>query len=464
MRKGIQVIPIIIPTDTVKGTDLEPLEFCDVCFQRGKPNLCETYRNTFTKTASLQFSQKTRLDKILNRLEIRPRSVEKKWTLVVDSQKRNEFLDSLWGANITVHTLEDHVKVITRLYKPEIRKLGDREEIELPSKESWEEFDSKSRDWIPLEVATKKDKFYANVNLGNVLKCSSFEGTTYFRTYLNGATPMLASMEKRAVYNIVSTLAEPISSIWKSDAGESRGFVGFDQLPNIPDEIFNVIRRLATIDKRIPDTLIFENNDYELVKTVLSCIKIDLVKSSDIMTTVLDKKSDVPVLLDDIQKERLDVMLDILKEMGGKIDLEKEGLSISGTRGLIKIVFVDSDKSTQDGNLVKIAMSALEDPPRFAEILFMIKKRLGLLDLPLENMLSQHWPIISDSDLQYVIQTAISWWSHNPVLASKILGDGKKFSKVKEWNNKIKEGKIRSSLDTVTLGKIIKQKESNMLK
>jgi hypothetical protein len=127
-------------------------------------------------------------------------------------------------------------------------------------------------------------------------------------------------------------------------------------------------------------------------------------------------------------------------------------------------VFVDSDKSTQDGNLVKIAMSALEDPPRFAEILFMIKKRLGLLDLPLENMLSQHWPIISDSDLQYVIQTAISWWSHNPVLASKILGDGKKFSKVKEWNNKIKEGKIRSSLDTVTLGKIIKQKESNMLK
>ncbi|MDE1725283.1 MAG: hypothetical protein KGH76_05245 [Thaumarchaeota archaeon] len=443
---------------------MEPLEFCDVCFQRGKPNLCETYRNAFTKTASLQFSQKTRLDKILNRLEIRPRSVEKKWTLVVDSQKRNEFLDSLWGANITVHTIEDHIKIITRLYKPEIRKLGDREEIELSNRESWEEFDPKSRDWISLEVVTKKDKFYANVNLGNVLKCSSFEGTTYFRTYLNGTTPMLASMEKRAVYNIVSTLAESITSTWKSDAGGSRGFVGLDQLPNIPDEIFNVLRRLATIDKRISNTLIFENDDYELIKTILGCIKIDLVKSSDILTTVLDKKSDVPILLDDIQKERLAVMIDIIKEMGGKIDLEKEGLSISGTRGLIRIVFVDSDKSAQDGNLMKIAISALEDPPRFSEILFMIKKRLGLLDLPLENMLSQHWPIISDSDLHYVIQTAISWWSHNPVLASKILGDGDKFSKVKEWNNKIKEGKIRSSLDTVTLGKIIKQKESNTLK
>ncbi|NHH97419.1 hypothetical protein DYY66_1895 [Candidatus Nitrosotalea sp. FS] len=86
---------------------MEPLEFCDVCFQRGRPNLCETYKNTFTKIVPLQFSQKSRLDKILNRLEIRPRSVDKRWTL------------------------EDHVKVITRLYKPEVRKLGDREQVEL---------------------------------------------------------------------------------------------------------------------------------------------------------------------------------------------------------------------------------------------------------------------------------------------------------------------------------------------
>lgn len=190
---------------------MEPLEFCDVCFQKGRPNLCETYKNEFTKIISLQFSQKSRLDKVLNRLEIRPRSVEKRWTLVMDSEKRKEFLDSLWGMAITVHTLEDHVKTITRLYKPEIRKLGEEKQVELPSPESWEVFDPKSRDWAPLKVETKKEKFYAKVNLGNVLKCSSFEGTTYFRTYLNDTTPMLAPMEKRAVYNIVSTIAEPIT-------------------------------------------------------------------------------------------------------------------------------------------------------------------------------------------------------------------------------------------------------------
>ena len=442
---------------------MEPLEFCDICFQKGKPNLCETYKNTFTKINPLQFSQKSRLDKLLNRLEIRPRSVDKRWTLVVDSEKRKEFLDSLWGVNATVHTLEDHVKTITRLYKPDVRKLGEEKQVELPSPESWEKFDPKSRNWAPLKVETKKEKFYAKVNLGNVLKCSSFEGTTYFRTYLNDTTPMLAPMEKRAVYNIVSTVAEPITAVWKPDGEGKRGFIEHSQLPNIPDEIFNVLRRLATIDKRIPDTMIFENDDFELVKTVLGCIKIDLTKSSETITTLSDKKSDTPIPIKVIQKERLQVMSDIVKEMGGKIESEKDSLTISGTRGLVKIIFVDNDKSTQDGNMVRISVSALEDPHRFAEILFMIKKRLGLLDLPLENVLSQHWPIISDTDLQYVVQTAISWWSNNQVLATKIIGDGEKFDKVKEWNNKIKQGKIRSTLDTITLGKIIKQKESNQI-
>ncbi|NHH97422.1 hypothetical protein DYY66_1898 [Candidatus Nitrosotalea sp. FS] len=133
------------------------------------------------------------------------------------------------------------------------------------------------------------------------------------------------------------------------------------------------MRRLATTDKRMPETMIFENDDFELVKTVLGCIKIDLTKSSDTITSLLDKKSDTPILIETMQKERLQVMLDILKEMGGKIETEKDGLTISGTRGLVKITFVDNDKSTQDGTMVKISISALEDPSRFAEILFMIK-------------------------------------------------------------------------------------------
>jgi hypothetical protein len=439
---------------------LEPLEFCDICFHKGKPNLCETYKNTFTKINPLQFSQKSRLDRLLNRLEIRPRSVEKKWTLVVDSSKRKEFLDSLWGVNVTIHTLEDHVKNITRLYKPEVRKLGEEKIMELPNPESWEVFDPISRGWIPLKVETKKEKFYAKIHLGNVLKCSSFEGTTYFRTYLNDTTPALAPMEKRAVYNIVSTIAEPITAVWKYDGEGKRGFIEYDQLPNIPDEIFNVLRRLATVDKRIPNIMIFENDDFELVETVLTCIKINLIKSSETITILTDKKSDIPIPIEDIQKERLQVMLNIIKEMSGKTEIEKDSLTVSGTRGLVKMIFVDNDKSTQDGNMMRISISALEDPPRFVEILFMIKKRLGLLDLPLDNILSQYWPILSDNDLQYVIQTAISWWSNNQVLATKIIGDGEKFDKVKEWNNKIKQGKIRSTLDTITLGKIIKQKES----
>jgi hypothetical protein len=439
---------------------LEPLEFCDLCFQRGKTNLCETYKNTFTKISPLHFTQQTRLDKILNRLEIRPRLIDRRWTCIVDSSKRKEFLDSLYGISVTMHTLDDHVKILTKLYKPESRRLGALEEFELQSPESWEEFNPKSRVWDMVKVKQKNEKFFAKVNLGNILKHSSFEGANYFRAYLNNDLPVLAPMEKRGAYNIMATITEPTTAYWKTDSANEHGFIENKQLTNIPDEIFNILRRLGTTNKKIPEMIIFESDDYEIIKTVLGCIKIDLIKSTETITSLIDKTSVTSIKIGNLEKERLQAMLDIITEIGGKIKNENDHFTISGKIGSVKLTFVDSDKSIQDGVEIRISISALEDPSRFIEILYMIKKRLGLQDLPLETMVSQHWPIITDFDLQYVIQSAISWWASNSVLASNIIGEKNKFVKVREWFSKIKEGKIRSNLDTITLGKIIKFKEA----
>src|SRR5438309_3170146 len=440
--------------------NLESLEFCDLCFQQGKTNLCETYKNTFTKISPLHFSQQTRLDKILNRLEVRPRLIDRRWTCIIDSPKRKEFLDSLLRINVTVHTLDDHVKVLTKFYKPEIRNLGSFEQVELPSLESWEEFNPKLRNWNIVKVNQKNRKFIAKAHLGNILKCTNFEGDSYFRTYLNNGLPILAPMEKRGAYNIIATISEPITVYWKVDSTNEHGFIENKQLLNIPDEICNILRRLGTTDKRIPEMLLFDDDDFDLVKKILGCIKIDLVKSSETIATLSEKKSEMPITIERLEKERLRILIDIIEEMGGKIESEKAHFTISGKRGSVKLTFVENDKSIQDGIEIRISVSALEGPSRFTEILYMIKKRLGLLDLPLESMISQHWPIITDVDLQYVIQSAISWWTNNSILASNIIGKKDKFSKVKEWYSKIKEGKIRSNLDTITLGKIIKFNEA----
>ena len=439
---------------------MDPLEFCDLCFQRGKPNLSETYKNTFTKTSSLHFSQQTRLEKLLNKLEITPRLVDRRWTCVMDSQKRKEFLDSLWGIGASVHTIDDHVKVLTRLYKPETRTLGSSIQIDLPRLDSWSEFNPTSRNWNEIHVNKKNGKLIAKASLGNILRCSTLEETIYFRTNLDGARPVLVPMEKRAALNIMSTFAEPIEIKWKADSTGEHGFIENKLLDNIPDEILNIMQRLGTKDKRMPEMLIFENNDYELVKTTLGLIKINLVKSSEVLNALSDKTSEIPVMIKDVERKRLQVLLNIIKELGGIVESKEDHLVICGKHGLVNLTFADSDKSTQDGTAIKISISALEEPSRFVQILSMIKKRLGLFDMPLENMTSQHWPIITDSDMQYVVQSAISWYSSNPALASNIISEGDKFDKVKGWYSKIKEGKIRSNLDTITLGKIIKQKES----
>ena len=442
-----------------KNPDL--LEFCDICFQQGKPNLCETYRGTFAKINSIHFSQQTKLDRIVNKLEITPRMIDRRWTCTFDdASKRKEFLDSLWGIGVSVHTLDDHAKVLTKLYKPEIRKPGDLLKIDLPNSDTWEQFDPQTRKWAEAKVTTKNDKFTSNVNLGNVLKCTGIDGATYYRSNKNAEQIVLIPMERRAAYNIMSTMAEPIDAHWKSDESGNKCIIEYKEIPNIPDEIFNFLKRIGTKSKKIPDALIFENDDLDLVRDVLSCIKINLVKSSEIVSVLSETKSDSSILIEKITKERLQVLLDIIQEMNGTITVNDDHIVVSGNKGQVNLAFVDDEKSTQDGNAIKVSMSALEDPSRVSEIIFLIKKRLGLLDMPLESTISQHWPIINDIDLQYVVQSAISWYSSNPVLAAKIISEYGKIDKVKEWNKKIKEGKARSNLDTVTLGKIIKRLES----
>ncbi|HJT09980.1 MAG TPA: hypothetical protein VJ771_04280 [Candidatus Nitrosotalea sp.] len=439
---------------------IDPLEFCDLCFQRGMPNLCETYKNTFTKISPIHFSQQAKLDRLLNTLQVMPRMVNRRWTCTVDTT-RKEFLDSLWGIGVSVHTLDDHLKVLTRLYKPEIRKLGDPENVDLPNQDSWEEFNPKTRAWNQVTVHNKNKKFTAKVRLGNVLKCTDMEGTSYYRTNKNGDSITLVPMEKRAAYNIMCTIAEPTVVYWKPNVLEKYAFIDVNELNNIPDEIFSFLQRLGRKDKRVDNSLMFENEDLDLVRDALSCIKINLEKSSDTVNIESTNESNLPVTIKNIVNERLQVMLDIIKEMGGIISSQEDHLVVSGKRGSVKITFVDDDKSTQDGNVIQISISALEDSSRFSEVLSMIRKKLGLLDVSLDVSLAQHWPILNDADLQYVIQSAISWYSSNPILAGKIISESKKLDKIKSWYTKIKEGKIRSTLDTITLGKIIKRLESN---
>lgn len=429
-----------------------------MCFQRGKPNLCETYKNTFTKTSPVHFSQQNKLDRLLNKMGASPRMVDRRWTCTLESAVRKEFLDFLWGIGISAHTLEDHAKVLTRLYRPEVRPLGEPEELELPSADSWEEFDPQTRNWVPGKVTTKEGKYFVEAKIGNILKCSAMEGTSYYRINKQEGLAALVPMEKRAAYNIMCTFARPATAYWKSDTQGLMAFIDTQELNLIPDEIFSFLKRIGRKDKAT-GSLVFEMEDLDNVRTALSCVKINLEKSAETVDAASSNKSGNPLEIGLIEKARVQAMVDIIAEMGGKTETFGDRLVISGKHGSVTATFTDEDKSTQDGSSVKISVSALEVPPRLAEILSMIRKRLGLLDVSLEISLAQHWPVITESDLQYVVQSAISWYGSNPILAAKIISGNAKLSKIKEWNTKIKEGKVRSSLDTVTLGKIIRRLE-----
>jgi len=436
---------------------LDPLEYCDACFFRGMPNLCETYKGTFTKISSIHFSQQNKIDRILNRLNARPKLINRRWTCILDKSNRKDFLDSLWGVGVTVHTLEDHVKVLVKLYKPEIRRLGELSEIEITHNESWQEFDPQSRTWQALDVSGKK--FVVKVKLGTVLKSTDLETEKYFRTITSGGKPTLVPMEKRAAYNITVTQFEPIKAYWQTDKKNQIGFIKTDYLENIPEEIISTLLRFKS-DKKIIDFMSFDEEDYELVRSVLASAKIDLHRSSEAIDLEDEKKTEtLAIYLDKIEKERIDAFTAMITELGGKIQQDDDHLNITGKVDSVKLSFIQSEKSNQEGKMMSVSWGALEDPHRITELLAMLRKRLGLLSMSVENLVCRHWPILKDSDLQYTVQSLIEYWKIDKNLALSVIHDQKKFNKINKWNNDIKTGKIRSNLDTVTLGKILKSRQ-----
>ena len=436
---------------------MDPIEYCDVCFFRGVPNLCETYKGIFTKINSIHFSQQNKLDRILNRLNVRPKLVNRRWTCILDKSSRKNFLDSLWGVGVTVHTLEDHVKILAKLYRHEVRKLGESAEIELTLHESWKEFDPQTRTWKALDMLGKK--FVVKVKLGAVLKSTDLETEKYFRTITSDGKPTLVPMEKRAAYNIIVTQFEPTKAYWQTDKKNQTGFIKNHYLENLPDEIFTTLLRLES-DEKIAGFLSFDEEDYELVKAILASAKIDLEISSETVNLTNDKKTNETsvILLDNMEKERIDSFTGMITELGGKIESDKDHLNITGKLDSIQLSFIQGEKSGQEGKMIFVSSSALEDPQRITELLAMMRKRLGLLGMSIENLVCRHWPILKDSDLQYTIQSLIEYWKIDKNLAISVIQDQKKFGKVNEWNNSIKTGKIRSNLDTITLGKILKSR------
>jgi len=435
---------------------LDPLEYCDACFFRGMPNLCETYKGTFTKISSIHFSQQNKIDRILNRLNARPKLINRRWTCILDKPNRKDFLDSLWGVGITVHTLEDHVKVLVKLYKPEIGRLGELSEIEITHNESWQEFDPQTRTWQALEVSGKKP--LVKVKLGTVLKSIDLETEKYFRTMASDGKTILVPMEKRAAYNIIVTQLEPTKALWQTDKKNQFGFIKTDYLENLPEEIFSTLLRFQS-DKKIITHMSFYDEDYELIRKVFESAKIELQRSSETIDLGDENKTEkLTIELDKIEKERINVFTAMITELGGKLEQDNEHLNITGKVDSVKLSFIESEKSNQEGKTISVPLSALEDPYRITDLLAVLRKRLGLLPISIENLVCRHWPILKDSDLQYTVQSLIEYWKIDKNLALSVIHDKMKFDKVNEWNNDIKTGKLRSNLDTITLGKILKSR------
>ena len=105
----------------------------------------------------------------------------------------------------------------------------------------------------------------------------------------------------------------------------------------------------------------FDEEDYDLIRLVLASAKIDLQRSSEAIDLGDEKKTEkLTMHLDKIEKERIDAFIAMITELGGKIQQDDDNLNITGKVDSVKLSFIQSEKSNQEGKM--ISLSNRKDP------------------------------------------------------------------------------------------------------
>ncbi len=393
--------------------------------------------------------KKQLIERILLRSDVQFGAIGRFWGFAVVSAQRKSIVRELRDIGVTIHTLEDHVVILKSRYGQSIRTVGHPVFINLPFYGSWFQFDPEKRVWAHLYTYKREGGIGANTKNRSVLKCSNKRGDSYFVVFTSRDNkPSVMRVRKVAAYDIIGRMFESSQAYWIPFKDKGVAIIQRTYLKNIPDLIFNTLVRFKPDEGHIKDTLAFEIDDFELVKEVLSWIRTELVESSEVVKLPGDKDKlhGTPVVTigelkkDDVFNSRLHSLLLMLKEMGGHTNEQQDHVVISGSKGSAKLYFVERKRSHTEGGTIYVALDVLSDPSKLSELLQMLQHKTGLNSSDMEKVVIQYWPLITPSDLEFLMDCVIKYYNSERAFVPSIINTTERTESLRRWLNEVKTG------------------------
>jgi hypothetical protein len=437
---------------------LDPLASCEDCFSRGKPDLCEIFRNAFVQIKEIHPLKRQLLERVLARNSVPTGPVGSFWGFSVLSTQRKAVIQQVKDIGITVHTLEDHVEMLSSRYGPGIRKLGPPVFVNLPMAGRWLEFNPKKREWKRLYTYKKGPIFGATTRAGSVMKCSGKHMDAYFVVFTSGQNlPQLQRVRKVAAWDIIGRMFEPSQAFWVAYEEKGIAVIQMTYLKNIPDTVFNTLVRFKPEEGHIKDVMVFELADFDYVARVLSWIKTELVKSTELLKLPgdTDKVHGTPVVSvghlksDEQSGHHLSALLEMLRDLGAEVQEYDEHILVSAGKGSVKLSFVERERSHTAGTDVYVALQVLTDPPKVLELLTMLQYKLGMRAADKEKVLFTNWPLHLPSDLSFIVASIVRCWEEDRDFVPSIVAGSGRAEVLKRWLHAVSEGTVRADPQSV---------------
>ena len=434
---------------------MRPLDSCQLCFQKSKSDFVEIYRNKFQSLRNISLKQEL-VDNVLKRYEIvMERGFGGSLTFHTRNENRQEVVDLLNGIGIPVHSLLDHISQFLMIYNSTRReKLGETAFVEIPAEGSWSTMNPATRKWDFLQVY-RSEVSGANVKIHSILK-QEYKGTKFYRVMGSKQKASVVAIEHLAAYNMMADQFEDRTAFWIEKPG-GIAVISRTYLKNIPSDFFGTMVRLRPTESHIEGFLTFDNDDFPLVQKLLSLIRINLVMQSDvkIVQTRSTPRKITLLYLDSLAKERIELIVKVLKYLGGVVERSDNNISVTGKKKKIVLSFCDSPKSSIESGEMFISTEALEEPGRLEEVLGVIQATCGLNKGFLDFLIASNWPVINQKDLTFIIDAAVDFYKKDPEKAKQIILQN--HDAMKNWYRDVISGKIRVEQDiSLIIGKILK--------
>ena len=420
---------------------MNPLEYCNRCFDEKKPDIVQIRKDQFVLPEKLPIQQYTQLCKVVVGLGGKMNSAYKNPGFKVPLDKIGDAAYLISQIGLDLHRQNEHLANVFAGFPTEEVATGQYRFVSLPEDGGWQFLDPQTRLWVSVTSMQSDTGMGANMREHTAVRHTQSGKTMYY--YLGGKGKELHEVEKRAAFNLAARRFSRRNAFWTEHENLGFGVIHLSSLRMVPNDIFFGLVSLRPYEYVMDGYLYFDIKDFELVKQFLKAIKIDLFRCLELVILPGDtgKGSGSPVIpIADITPAVVSSFCSFISSIGGTTTKESGAIKVKNNQDSYTVRFVDRRNAIPvfSDNILYIPLSLVENVKEFLSVAASLAKR-AKKNVHLWKNLAECWTVSNETDMSFLLD-CIAENLEDDEFITRLLSNQQKQEQVRKWYDESVKG------------------------